>query len=241
MWFLYQFIQFSFATHPEAWTSTHRPSLTYAQLKMLFSWTRTAQPNPPIWQTQANDSKISLVSTEDLITQHANTSFSTIFLPTSKPNALARHDAFSNWDATPAMTTPSFPSLTQPHRQPHRLDQQPPPSHTYDWTVAGGWHKVGHPVRVVVVPAAQNRGGEGRRTQHPVTPGITQPLGQVPPHGHPSSSAAGGSPAAVVGGRGCSGRRGSGGGVDMGGGVLVCVVMLCWFFVMMWDVAWAIE
>jgi hypothetical protein len=31
-------------------------------------------------------------------------------------------------------------------------------------------------------------GGEGCRTQHPVAPGITQPLCQVPPHDHTSSS-----------------------------------------------------
>ena len=36
------------------------------------------------------------------------------------------------------------------------------------------------------------RKGGGHRTQRPVTPEITQPLGQVPPHGHPSSSVAGG-------------------------------------------------
>ena len=86
---------------------------------------------------------------------------------------------------------------------------------------------MGHPVRVVVVPTAQNGGGGGHKTQRPVTPRITQPLGQVPPHGHPSLSAAGGLPAAAVGGCRGSGGRGSGGSVDMGGGVLVCVVMLC--------------
>ena len=42
-------------------------------------------------------------------------------------------------------------------------------------------------------------GGEGRRTQRPVTPGITQPLGQVPPHGHPSLAVA-------AGGIACGGR-----------------------------------
>jgi hypothetical protein len=78
-------------------------------------------------------------------------------------------------------------------------------------------------------------GGEGRRTQRPVTPGIVQPLGQVPPHGHSSSSSSsseargGGAPAAAVAGRGGSDGRGSGGGDnDMFccGFVVVCFVFL---------------
>jgi hypothetical protein len=35
-------------------------------------------------------------------------------------------------------------------------------------------------------------GGEGRRTQHPVAPGIVQPLSQVPPYGYLSLAAAAG-------------------------------------------------
>jgi len=53
---------------PQLGHTTHHSSPTYAHLKMLFSWTRTAQPKPPTWQTQANYSKISLVSIERLIT-----------------------------------------------------------------------------------------------------------------------------------------------------------------------------
>ena len=55
---------------------------------------------------------------------------------------------------------------------------------------------MGHPVHIVVVPPSQNAlGWGGRGAEHPVAPGITQPLGQVPPHCHPllsSSSSAGG-------------------------------------------------
>ena len=71
-------------------------------------------------------------------------------------------------------------------------------------------------------PLHPKRGGGGRRTQRPVTPGITQPLGQVPLHGHLSSSVVGG----VAHGGNCgSDGGGSNGGVDMGGGVLVCVML----------------
>ncbi len=46
--------------------------------------------------------------------------------------------------------------------------------------VAGGRQAAGHPVRVVVNPAAQGGGGGGgRRTQRPVTPGIAQPISQT--------------------------------------------------------------
>jgi len=34
-------------------------------------------------------------------------------------------------------------------------------------------------------PLSRAGGGKGRRTQCPVAPGIVQPLGRVPPHGHP--------------------------------------------------------
>jgi len=51
--------------------------------------------------------------------------------------------------------------------------------------------------------------GGGRRTLHPVTPGITQMLCQVPPHGHPSlwSSLAGDRRGGSGGGGGCQARR----------------------------------
>jgi hypothetical protein len=73
-------------------------------------------------------------------------------------------------------------------------------------------------------------GGGGRRTQRPVAPGIVQPLGRVPPHGHPSSSSSssGGAPAAAVAGRGGSEGRGSGGGDnDM---LLLWDVVVCFVF-----------
>jgi len=62
------------------------------------------------------------------------------------------------------------------------------------WTHCLRTQAAGHPVRVVAVPTSQNApGGGGRGAEHPVAPGITQPLGQVPLHRHPFlSSSAGG-------------------------------------------------
>ena len=65
---------------------------------------------------------------------------------------------------------------------------RPAQRQSHEGPIAGGRQAAAHPARVVVVLTIQGGGGEGRRTQRPVTPGIVQPLGWVPPHGHPSSS-----------------------------------------------------
>ena len=81
-------------------------------------------------------------------------------------------------------------------------------------------------------PRRPGRGKGGCRTQRPVAPGIVQPLGRVPTHGHPSSSSSssGGALAAAVAGRGGSNGRGSGGGDNdmlLLWDVVVCFVFLC--------------
>ena len=50
---------------------------------------------------------------------------------------------------------------------------------SHEGSIAGGRQAAGYPVRVVVVPATQGEGGEGRRTQRPVAPGIAQLISQT--------------------------------------------------------------
>ena len=107
------------------------------------------------------------------------------------------------------------PSLSPPWRQQCR---RPAQHQSHAGPIARGRQATGHPVGIVAVPAVQGGGGEGCRTQHPVTPGIVQLLDWVPPHGHPSSSSSllgarrGGAPVAAVAGHGGSDGRDSGGG-----------------------------
>ncbi len=100
----------------------------------------------------------------------------------------------------PASLLAAAPSLSSPRRQQCR---QPAQHQSHEGPIAGGCQAAGHPVRIVIVPAVQGRGGEGRRTQCPVAPGIVQPLGWVPPHGHPSLSPS--SSGARRGGSACGG------------------------------------
>jgi hypothetical protein len=84
-------------------------------------------------------------------------------------------------------------------------------------------------------PPPTTGGGEGCRTQRPVAPGITQPLCQVPPHGHPSSSSssAGDRRGGSGGGGGCRARRqaaaeeAAAAVIVIGCCVVLCCVVLC--------------
>jgi hypothetical protein len=81
---------------------------------------------------------------------------------------------------------------------------RPAQRQSHEGPIARGRQAAGHPVGIVTIPVVQGGGGEGCRTQYPVTPGIVQPLDRVPPHGHPSSSSS-------VAGHGGSDGRDSGG------------------------------
>jgi hypothetical protein len=78
----------------------------------------------------------------------------------------------------PARAEPRPPRLIPPSldlRPPHpRQEFRKPPRRSHEGTITGGRQQAaGHPVRVVVIPAAQGRGGrgEGHRTQRPAMHG----------------------------------------------------------------------
>jgi hypothetical protein len=125
------------------------------------------------------------------------------------------------------------PSLSSPQRQQRR---RPAQRRSHEGTVTGGRQAAGHPVRVVVVPAAKGRGGGGKGTEHSALslPGSRRHAWLFPcRHHHRRGLCGGGVPPAAVDGHVGSDERGSGcGDNDMFCccGVVGYVVFLVWWW-----------